>query len=205
MATQKRTSLDHPPHEWLQIQNVLLNKERKIQAVLFRFDNPDLVSPPPTHKYDPDPAAPMTPPHRIAESTWTSTVSRSRSGTRARPKAANLSSKGPAAHLMPPRPLIYCNSNGEIVQRSSPEASPSNRASSAASLPMLASATSAPGFNMMNASDGFSQTGFSQTGFSRVAESQLGSQHRSQAQALDSDNLVVASVLRAFRKMAASS
>ncbi|CAL1172563.1 unnamed protein product [Cladocopium goreaui] len=121
MTTQAKNSLKYPPHQWFDIQKSSLAKESQTQRRNFRRAHPDLAAPAPRFSPDEleDPAKTIVLPSEIFAATWTASISRvgTMQGTscwRQNPQ------KGPAPHLIPPRPVVHCSSTGEIYELGGP-------------------------------------------------------------------------------------
>ena len=121
MTTQAKNSLKYLPHQWFDIQKSSLAKESQTQRRNFRRAYPDLAAPRPRVSPDDleDPAKTIVLPSEIFAATWTASISRvgTIQGTsvwRQNPQ------KGPAPHLIPPRPMVQCSSTGEIYQLGGP-------------------------------------------------------------------------------------
>ncbi|CAK9099854.1 unnamed protein product [Durusdinium trenchii] len=137
MTLQAKSSLKYPPHQWFDIQKSGLAKERQTQRSNFRRAHPHLVAPLPVLSPDDleDPAKTIVPPSDIFAASWTATLSKvgSIQGTSCWRQTPE---RGPAPHLIPPRPGVKCSSTGEIYLSKSPAQVPF-RVSTAPDLKMV--------------------------------------------------------------------
>eukprot|EP00437_Effrenium_voratum_P059920 CAMPEP_0181493006 /NCGR_PEP_ID=MMETSP1110-20121109/50992_1 /TAXON_ID=174948 /ORGANISM="Symbiodinium sp., Strain CCMP421" /LENGTH=155 /DNA_ID=CAMNT_0023620291 /DNA_START=36 /DNA_END=500 /DNA_ORIENTATION=+ len=113
MTTQAKNSLRFPPHQWLDIQKSSLVKERQTQRANFRRAHPNLTAKVPPGFQEPDKTFVL--PSEVFRATWTASLSKV--GTLQGSSCwRQTPAQGPAPHLIPPRPLLQCNSKGEIYQ-----------------------------------------------------------------------------------------